>query len=653
MNKKSDHTIFLKGYQFNSIDEVQIPVGLAKTSDANIQASIQANIHADMDANEREDYHIVRFTGPIQEEWKTELENLGATLYDYIPDYAFIVKMTDEVKKNAENQEFVHEILDHHPAFKLHPALFNENGVHATKDNKSEGQFFLSMYEEDAKDLEEMVKNTGGHIVDKAHHLLKVHIDRSCLATLAQLPTVRHIEEVPVYELYNDVAKKIIAADRVWALPVNGCDGTGETVGIADTGLDTGLNDVTMHRDFQGRIKQIYALGRSNTANDPDGHGTHVAGSVVGNGACSNGFIKGMAPGAQLVFQSLLDANGGFGGLPSDLNALFQQVYDSPNDARIHSNSWGVKSNDYFMASEQVDQFIYTHRDMTVLFAAGNSGPAGNTICAPGTAKNCITVGASENERIEKGSLAVDPKQIAPFSSRGTCSDGRFKPDIVAPGTWIRSTKSTLAPDAKFAGLSGPSYAFMHGTSMATPIAAGCVALVRQFLKKIDKNINPTAALIKALLIQGATFIEYGAPSVNQGWGLINSLRSLCNPDSYFVVNETEEVGTGEIRTFPFAVNSPNTILKVTLCWTDYPGAPLAGKALVNDLDLIVIDPTGKEYFGNDFTAPYNLNVDKTNNVEMVYMVNPLMGNNWKIVVKGSNVPKGGKQKFALVAGQG
>ncbi len=137
----------------------------------------------------------------------------------------------------------------------------------------------------------------------------------------------------------NDVAKGYMDVDDLWNL---GYDGSGQIVGICDTGFDTGVNDSTMHLDFQGRIDAIYALGRS-TADDPHGHGTHVAGSVLGDGARSNGQIKGMAPAAHIVFQSVLDSQGGLGGLPTDLNTLFAQAWTA--GARIHTNSWGAAVN--------------------------------------------------------------------------------------------------------------------------------------------------------------------------------------------------------------------------------------------------------------------------------------------------------------------
>src|SRR6185295_19835275 len=95
----------------------------------------------------------------------------------------------------------------------------------------------------------------------------------------------------------------------------------GEIVAVADTGLDD------THPDFQGRVAGIVARGRPGDSSDPHGHGTHVSGSVLGDGSASNGAVQGSAPRARLFFQSLLDKNGGLGGLPFLLGKLFAEAY--------------------------------------------------------------------------------------------------------------------------------------------------------------------------------------------------------------------------------------------------------------------------------------------------------------------------------------
>src|SRR5439155_9321918 len=140
------------------------------------------------------------------------------------------------------------------------------------------------------------------------------------------------------------------------------------------TGFDKG-STTNVHPAFKGRVAKLYALGRPGKKNDPDGHGTHVAGSVLGAGNSTSLGIKvrGTAPKAKLVLQSVLDAGGNLGGLPEDLSQLFTPPYQT-DKARIHTNSWGSVGNFgvYDQQAREVDQFVHDHRDMLICFAAGN-----------------------------------------------------------------------------------------------------------------------------------------------------------------------------------------------------------------------------------------------------------------------------------------
>ena len=628
--EKSEATgtmLYLKGYQFKSLSEVNLPEGLIKKTTPTTEYS----------------NYIVRFTGPISDNWKGQLVKLGAVIQEYIPDFAYLVSMRGEKLVQVKALPYVSEIFAYEPAFKIHPELVDEYGVKALKDGKQDGEFIVELFTSDLSEIENTVTNAHGKIVDKSKNQLKVKLNRRYLAELAKIENVKYIEEAPNHKVLNDVAKQYVDVDDMWNLDY---DGNGQIVAICDTGLDTGKNDSSMHLDFQGKILSMYALGRSNDSSDPHGHGTHVAGSVLGSGARSNGQIKGMANGAKMVFQSVLDNEDGLGGIPADLNTLFAQAYN--DGARIHTNSWGAAVNgEYTVDSQAVDQFVNSHRDMIVLFAAGNNGFGSGTLSAPGTAKNCITVAASENYRPNIGPDADNPNCIVWFSSRGWTKDGRIKPDVAAPGTSILSTKSSLAPASYFEGVYNDYYAYLSGTSMATPITAGSVAVARQYFMT-NYGHAPGAALMKALLINGATNISYAYPGKDQGWGRVSLTNSLTARQINWV-DETVALTTGNKTTYTYNVLSNTQPLKITLTWSDAPGSLTAAKALVNDLDLIVTAPDGTVYYGNDFTAPFNDTFDRLNNVEQVTVTTPTPGS-WKVEVVGYNVPTG-PQSFALVSG--
>ena len=249
------------------------------------------------------------------------------------------------------------------------------------------------------------------------------------------------------------------------------------------------------------------------TFTDLNGHGTHVAGSVLGNGtrsgsnAAAHAYTSshaGTAPEASLVFMAL-NTDGSSGIQCIDLNGDFL-AKGYQEGARISSNSWGANTaGGYNQISSLVDDYIWRHKDYLVLYAASNAGPGAQTVGAPGTAKNVLTVGASENNRPDKDADADNPNSMAGFSSRGPTADGRIKPDVVAPGTWVLSVRAAQAPDGSFWGNFNQDYAFMGGTSMATPLAAGGAALVREWMEKARGIAAPSAALLKALLVNGAT----------------------------------------------------------------------------------------------------------------------------------------------------
>jgi len=310
---------------------------------------------------------------------------------------------------------------------------------------------------------------------------------------------------------------------------------------------------------------------------------------------------------------------------------------------------------------------VWNHQDMVILYAAGNEGTDANangvvdqgSISQEPSAKNCITVGATESERpnfeptygtywpsdfptnpLNSDHQANDPDGMAAFSSRGPTKEQRFKPDVVAPGTCILSTLSrrVATTDTTFGTSSDPRFFFDTGTSMATPLVAGCAAVLRETLVN-NGTANPSAALIKALLINGAVEVsgqysptEAGpSPNNNSGFGRVNLAGSVIIPgppgsgaDAGF--GEGGPLKQGGEDTFTVVIpKSPahehgaapaalGATFKMTLVWTDPAGA-----ALQNDLDLVVRAANGDERHGNMGTGK---GFDRRNNVEQVHWLN-------------------------------
>ncbi|HEY8362420.1 MAG TPA: S8 family peptidase [Tissierellaceae bacterium] len=275
-------------------------------------------------------------------------------------------------------------------------------------------------------------------------------------------------------------------------------EGEGITVAVIDTGvaphydLTKPTNRIVGFKDFVNNKTAPY---------DDNGHGTHVAGIIAGNGYSSRGKYVGIAPKANILAIKALDAQGG--GKISDVIEAISYVIETKDkyDTKIINLSLGTPANvpsNKDPICKAVD--AATKAGLIVVVAAGNSGPKEGTILSPGISRNAITVGAVDDKR------TIDPSDdtIAPFSSRGPTIEGITKPDVVAPGVNIRSLSNT-----KYDG-----YTSLSGTSMATPLISGSVALL------LNKYGNLTLNEVREKLLSAC--IDLKDSKENQGAGMLN-----------------------------------------------------------------------------------------------------------------------------------
>jgi len=617
------------------------------------------------------DYILVQTRVPLTRSEREQLQSTGAEPLEYVPENTYICRFPASDLRPIRKLAFVAWANPYLHTFKIAPRLRRPHSsptpndllrLHATQVGSITQQpqlvdVVLHRGVDPQSVRDELARAAGveSESFTQLGAKLRVRVQPQRLVQLSAIDAVRHIEPVIENKLFNNAAVRVLGADVVHRQLE--LQGEGEVVAVCDTGFDLG-SETDTHPAFRDRVLKLYALGR-NTAADPHGHGTHVCGSVLGDGtSASLGQIRGTAPRAKLVVQSVLDSWGGLGGLPDDLTQLFDAPYTN-DAARVHSNSWGAAAaGAYTSNSYEVDAFVWEHRDMVIVFAAGNEGVDRNangvvdngSVGAPGTAKNCITVGASENDRpdfaftdgpfsfrtygegwpddypvdpIASDRLADDADGLAAFSSRGPTRDGRIKPDVVAPGTGILSTRSRARGVGSGWGLSAdPLYFYEGGTSMATPLVSGCAAVLRQYFKRQHRVAQPSAALIKAILINTAENLsgqyrptEAGAiPNVAEGFGRVNlhaAVAPAAESGLFEFWDEASALDTGEEQTFTLQLGEAVDELKITLVWTDPPG-----ETLQNDLDLIVTTPTGSERHGN--MRGNARAFDRQNNVEQV-----------------------------------
>jgi len=645
---------------------------------------------------------VIQFKNHIRLEDRQNLTSLGARILRYIPDDALLIRATPQLAATILNSSTsIQAIIAFAPQWKL-AADFSPLSVFSAEAS-SEVLIRLFMNEDNQAALQ-AITNSGINVSDASGRSIVAIASRAQLEKIAEIPAVEWIQPNPNFQTmvmrdlaeqptpapadgdYSDLSGfesggKLLNMETAWS---RGLTGLGQVASMADTGLDNG-NTATVHQDFSARIPTGLIFGMySKSWEDPMGHGTHVAGSIAGSGAASGGRLKGGAYQAQFVPESMWSPMLSNLSVPSKLSDLFSKGFAA--GARVHSNSWGAAANggDYDSFSQQVDEFSASNPDLLILFAAGNSGIDANkdgrvdpgSISSPGTAKNVLTVGASKNyitkggyqmklsetrlkdswpvEPLASSRLSENPQGLAAFSSRGPTADGRLKPEIVAPGTNILSVRSQVTGAEPLWGPYNKDYVWSGGTSMATPIAAGAATLTRQYLVENRKIAQPSAALLKAVLMHTATDLfpgQFGAigkekgqellttrPNNDEGYGRVDLAKST-DLGQAILVDERIGLATGESHSYPVHV-SAHAKLTATLVYTDAAAADSAKVALVNDLDLVVVDPNGHQTTLNDHI----------NNNEMIEL--NVDSGDYQVLVKGTNVPQGpvaGKQSYALV----
>ncbi|EON98530.1 putative peptidase s8 and s53 protein [Phaeoacremonium minimum UCRPA7] len=500
--------------------------------------------------------------------------------------------------------------------------------------------------DEEFEALKLVVAEASGVPVNKmefAPGQVRLSVEPDKLADIAKDPKIRIIEEVlePVLMSFESpITGSGVQESSVTNKALYG--GKGQIITVTDTGFDRGSQD-ECHPAFIGKVHSLRSvirkgdpkLSEQQKTDDPHGHGTHVSGILLGSHFnTTKGLIGGIAPEARLIVQSLFkDINYPIV-LPIDLRDILAVPYDQ--GSRILSNSWGrgltqdLKQPEYGGSSKLIDDFIRETPEVLICFSAGNDNLKGHGRPAIGLdagSKNVLTIGATGNRN--------SPDQMFNQSSLGPTKEGRLKPDVVAPGIDIYAPLSGGVP--KFYGdtatsedVPGVKWRPWSGTSQATPLVAGCAAILREVLQERG-CLNPPGALLKALIINGAEKLP--KLDVNaQGHGRVNLEASTTmivrppaqsketTPDIPLPISGGSLIGDAlkQDETYDFILSAPDSAeshshFKITLVYND-----IGNKQIQNNLNLFVTDMITDEVIpGNSrsLTEP-----DEQNNVEQIIL---------------------------------
>ena len=599
--------------------------------------------------------YLVNMIGPIHSEWRARLESRGIEIINYVPNYAYEVKMTPEWAERVEDLEFVEWVDIYQPGFKLAEDV--EPGMITVTFANGE-RSIINVRNED-----QLVELANRNDVYYISHFIEPELsDEMATQTIGGGLWIWDPENDPdsAYRGHGDYGS---LATQL------GYDGDGVTIAVADTGLGDGTTYDAGHPDFDGRVIGGYDYESESFEegewDDGHGHGTHCTGSAAGHTHGGTGetvyedyyAAEGTAPGSEIFAVKIFDDGGNW--IAGDDYYEIVEIPKQAEDSYIHSNSWGSSAEGaYTESSEDFDRAVRdANRDspenepMTITVSAGNDGPGAmqgggyNSIGAPATAKNVITVGSTEN--YPEG----NPEAVSGFSSRGWTDDNRVKPDVMAPGEDIYSTQ----PDGE--------YDYMSGTSMSNPAVAGAAASIVDWYESAYGE-KPHPSMVRALMINTAYDLaneqsDTGEnspyiPNQDEGWGMVNLPNIVHKDVNMLLENENSLIETGEVNEYEIEQDDGTEPLRISLTWTDEAAQDGDEWTLKNDLNLEVESPSGDIYRGNNLVESWSVpgedtydtfdtnddGWDDVNNVENVYLLpEDVEDGTYTVRVIGHNVP--------------
>ncbi|MBI5868971.1 MAG: S8 family serine peptidase [candidate division Zixibacteria bacterium] len=574
---------------------------------------------------------------------RVRLAEQGVVLRAYLPDRAYLATIPSTTRMADLSWAGIQWVGALRAEEKLAEVLATGGTPQFSRDSSGASRIKVKLYDhvrpEDAATW--LASQYGARIVGQSTlaNVVEVALPADNWFDIAHDERVVWLEPYLEPMLLNNSCRAVVGADVAQAAPYS-LDGSGVWIGEWDGGwADKG------HPDFEKRVTQL-------GGGAVHWHSTHVAGTVIGTGTQSGGTYKGIAPAANLVSQQW------WGGV-SDLQSSYQtNITDYHID--ISQNSWGTGASpinvgncnavlgNYFIECGALDDIVRGDlgKPVSISWSAGNERSQGSSYCGSigftygsltpyGTAKNLITVGAINSNN----------SSMTSFSSWGPTDDGRIKPELVAPG---------CQSDGDYGVTStwpGGGYNTICGTSMASPVVSGCMALWYQQYRNLHPGQNPLASTVKSVFVETADDLAELGPSYDFGYGRINVVKAIDLLNAGSFLEDQLNDGTAFDWTFNYDGSLPQ--VSFTLAWDDPGAAENANPTLVNDLDLALISPSGLITLfpwrldpANPLNPAINA-VDHINNLEQVRRTTLPETGLWKVRVTGYGVAMG-PQKFSL-----
>ncbi len=460
----------------------------------------------------------------------------------------------------------------------------------------------------------------------------RARIAPSQLEPLAALDFVQFVEPHGVPQLAHDESMPMVLADSTRVA----YDGAGTAVvGQGDSGLEYSHQGLT---GFYWWASNLSGSAEA-TTDDVCGHGTHVAGTIMGSGAVEDSY-EGAASGvANLAttrfFNTKLFYGAGcwYGGasMATVFGSFDSSITDSSGNVtprpHVINNSWGTPapSGGAFGTEADcrtIDANIYTNTQLHV-FAAGNAGSGASTVLVEPSSKNVLTVGGVR----DYASGSEDPGAMYTSSSRGPTADSRWKPNLSAPAT------SILSCDAD--NLSG--YVTKSGTSMAAPHVSGVAAQLMDHHAFLRHNPVTTGALLMASAMTKDGIVLSTPTSThldNWGAGRLDAYKAHYGVGGLWFWAWTQGSGSGSY--VDVSVGAGATRIAVCMYYHEVAASSGASQALVNDLDLWIDSPTNG-ISATTNAGEYSAQQSSLDNTEIRLVNNPVQGT-WRVKVHPDSV---------------